>query len=84
MTATIAKHTTKPGVWCVLVPCGMCRGSKKAYPHHLQGGLVALDTVPGYDPRVPCTVCDATGTRILSTHATRDGAATSCNQVNQA
>lgn len=34
--------------------CRLCRGSGKAYPEHVRGGIVALDTVPGYDPRVPC------------------------------
>lgn len=35
--------------------CRTCGGTGKAYPEHLAGGMVALDTVPGYDPRVPCT-----------------------------
>jgi hypothetical protein len=34
--------------------CRLCRGSGRAYPEHVRGGMVALDTVPGYDPRVPC------------------------------
>jgi hypothetical protein len=40
--------------------CRLCHGSGKAYPEHIAGGYVALDTVPGYDPRVPCPCTRAT------------------------
>ncbi len=41
--------------------CPTCRGLGKVYPEHLRGGMVALDTVPGYDPRIKCPTCDGTG-----------------------
>ena len=40
------------------VPCHRCKGSGKGYPEHLAGHPVALDTVPGYDPRVTCPDCE--------------------------
>lgn len=37
----------------VVVPEWLAVGkASKEYPEHLAGGMVALDTVPGYDPRV--------------------------------
>lgn len=36
--------------------CPLCKGSRKVYPEHLYG-RVAVDDIPGYDPRVPCPAC---------------------------
>lgn len=49
----------QPGQWTLRAgdePCQTCKGRRKVYPEHLRCG-VALDVVPGYDPRVPCPTC---------------------------
>lgn len=51
----------------------MCRGTRKVYPEHLRGGMVALDTVPGYDPRVKCPTCDGSGLDEKAPIITKDG-----------
>lgn len=68
MIATIGKHPERAGVWCVFVTEPSPCGGHSYY-----------DTDPCYD----CQVASEQGPRILSTHATRDGAVVSANQVNR-
>jgi hypothetical protein len=68
MIATIGKHPERAGVWCVLVEERPACGGHSYY-----------DTGPCFD----CEQASEREPRILSTHATRDGAVVSANQINR-
>lgn len=84
VSATIGKHLDKAGVWCVFVPCDSCKGTGKSDPdEELDDINLAWATDDETADLYDCPDC-TNGQRILSTHSSRDGAATSANQINRA